>query len=778
MAASNAMSAPECDRPTTRTEPVLSWDGLWYSCEWSCRIDGSSSVGERRDVWLPERPGRDDDLARSEAPAVRRSKRRSRRRAGSIAVDACPTSDRQVELSGVGLEVVGHLATCRPVRRGRGEAHARERVVAGRAVQPERVPAIPPVVADPRVGVEDRERQPALREVIPGRQAGLSGADDDRVDPLRVPCVHRRPPCRSVVRVRRRPDRPVAIQHPIDERRWARIGGTTQTARARPMGTSRQTRPCSYANAVAAARVDTSSFVKMLLTCRSTVRSLIVRCLGDRPVGQAGSHEPEDLDLARAQAAGDAAAAASAPSPRPRRPGPGPASPRVARTPRGPRPPRASPHRRRRARDRRIAVSDPDPRGIVRRIERRPGLPRPTQDAERALDVARPPGERHPPRARAIARRSGASTASAIAAESIGRLARRHEVVRPPARSRRPARATASPDEVVDRLGQGAPDRRLAAAPTSPCASRSSAWPGLGESPPRSGLAIADLRRSRTPRAADRARRAGRSLRRRPARAGVATATSRARSASMPASSPGAVDAHQLGAVDEAVAAERDEFWLRIEPARQRGRPLLRATQVVQLMAGLDDRAVDDARHDRRDLAGDHRGHRLVEQRDRPAGPRPSRSVTARVRADRSAARSRSPNRSAMAATCSNVANAVPGSPDISDRSAVRDEQPPSLGAVVAGLIDEPRRAREPAAGLGHLAALHERHPERDGDRGSRARHPRRGWPRGGRAHRPRRTPRRGRSGTPRSPVARGPRRRERPPRRRRSSGRRPRAQA
>ena len=39
------------------------------------------------------------------------------------------------------------------------------------------------------------------------------------------------------------------------------------------MGT--QARSCSYAQAVAAARVDTSSFVYRLLTCRSTVRSLI-----------------------------------------------------------------------------------------------------------------------------------------------------------------------------------------------------------------------------------------------------------------------------------------------------------------------------------------------------------------------------------------------------------------------------------------------------------------------------------------------------------------------
>ena len=44
LATSNAMSAPECDRPTTSTAPAVNCAGFRYSCECSCRIDGSSSA--------------------------------------------------------------------------------------------------------------------------------------------------------------------------------------------------------------------------------------------------------------------------------------------------------------------------------------------------------------------------------------------------------------------------------------------------------------------------------------------------------------------------------------------------------------------------------------------------------------------------------------------------------------------------------------------------------------------------------------------------------------
>ena len=199
LAASNAMSAPECERPTTRTAPGRSWAGLRYSCECSCAIDGSRSMAKSGTFICRNGPVATMTWRRSEALAVR-----GRHDEAAVdrldAIDARPTPDRQVEPSGVRLEVVGHLATGRPVGRRRREAHARQRVVAGRAVELERVPAVPPVVADPRIGVEDHEWHASLGEVVAGRQARLSGPDDDRVDLLRVLSVHRRPPCRSVVR--------------------------------------------------------------------------------------------------------------------------------------------------------------------------------------------------------------------------------------------------------------------------------------------------------------------------------------------------------------------------------------------------------------------------------------------------------------------------------------------------------------------------------------------------------------------------------------------------
>ena len=60
------------------------------------------------------------------------------------------------------------------------------------------------------------------------------------------------------------------------------------------MGT--QARSCSYAQAVAAARVDTSSFVYRLLTCRSTVRSLIPSCVGDLPIRPSAGEVAQHLD--------------------------------------------------------------------------------------------------------------------------------------------------------------------------------------------------------------------------------------------------------------------------------------------------------------------------------------------------------------------------------------------------------------------------------------------------------------------------------------------------
>jgi hypothetical protein len=50
------------------------------------------------------------------------------------------------------------------------------------------------MVADAGVGIEDAERQAAPCEVVPRREAGLAGADDDGVDLLdRILAVHGTP---------------------------------------------------------------------------------------------------------------------------------------------------------------------------------------------------------------------------------------------------------------------------------------------------------------------------------------------------------------------------------------------------------------------------------------------------------------------------------------------------------------------------------------------------------------------------------------------------------
>ena len=76
-----------------------------------------------------------------------------------------------------------------------------------------------------------------------------------------------------------------------------------------------------------------------------------------------------------------------------------------------------------------------------------------------------------------------------------------------------------------------------------------------------------------------------------------------------------------LGPVDKALAREGHHVRLCRPPRGQRGGPLLRAPQIRYLLAGVDHRAVDVAGDGGPHLAGDHRDHRLVEQRQALAQP-------------------------------------------------------------------------------------------------------------------------------------------------------------
>src|SRR5262249_40889537 len=68
--------------------------------------------------------------------------------------------------------------------RRRWERHAVEAVEARRREEPERVPPHPPRIANPRVRVENHERQPSPGQVIADREPGLPGSDHDRLDAL------------------------------------------------------------------------------------------------------------------------------------------------------------------------------------------------------------------------------------------------------------------------------------------------------------------------------------------------------------------------------------------------------------------------------------------------------------------------------------------------------------------------------------------------------------------------------------------------------------------
>jgi hypothetical protein len=145
---------------------------------------------EIRDARLAERARRNDHLAGLE-PVLAGDQQEAR--IGSFqAVDVDAHGDGQVELARVGLEVVRDLVLRRKRVPRRGEGQSRKAVVAGGCEDAEAMPSAPPGLADAIVCLEDHEVHPATREVIPGRQASLSPADDDDVVALRTHATDRR----------------------------------------------------------------------------------------------------------------------------------------------------------------------------------------------------------------------------------------------------------------------------------------------------------------------------------------------------------------------------------------------------------------------------------------------------------------------------------------------------------------------------------------------------------------------------------------------------------
>ena len=83
------------------------------------------------------------------------------------------------------------------------------------------------------------------------------------------------------------------------------------------------------------------------------------------------------------------------------------------------------------------------------------------------------------------------------------------------------------------------------------------------------------------------------------------------------------METHQLGAVDEAAAAEHKVGVVDAHQSVGDGTSFLRTPDVEDRVAILDGRAVHHPGHLRRHLARGHAGHRLVEEAD-PALASPS----------------------------------------------------------------------------------------------------------------------------------------------------------
>lgn len=79
---------------------------------------------------------------------------------------------------------------------------------------------------------------------------------------------------------------------------------------------------------------------------------------------------------------------------------------------------------------------------------------------------------------------------------------------------------------------------------------------------------------------------------------------------------PGAQQLHDLRAMHPADANEGDHIGLALAPPRQGGRPLAGAIERIDLLAGLDDAAIYQARHERRQLSSRDHDHGLVQERE------------------------------------------------------------------------------------------------------------------------------------------------------------------
>ena len=131
--------------------------------------------------------------------------------------------------------------------------------------------------------------------------------------------------------------------------------------------------------------------------------------------------------------------------------------------------------------------------------------------------------------------------------------------------------------------------------------------------------------------------------------------------------------------MDQALTAERDDAGLRVAPRDQRLGPLLSTLHVEHLVAGADDRAVDETADQRRHLGRGHADHRLVEQRHPLDGPpRPTRACPCRAR---------------TAPGCRRRGSGLPTTPASAKRPAASSKRPLCSAWTASGRSTNPAAA-------------------------------------------------------------------------------------
>ncbi len=174
------------------------------------------------------------------------------------------------------------------------------------------------------------------------------------------------------------------------------------------------------------------------------------------------------------------------------------------------------------------------------------------------------------------------------------------------------------------------------------------------------------------------------------------------------------MDLHDLGTVNEALPAVRNQVWLSLTPAAQGGSPLPGPPEVEQLMADTDHRAIGQPGGQRRHLAGRYADHDLIQQ---PA------TLSRTAQRDHGLAQAQPPKTHQITVseplTDRRRLSKPPARrqrvPAVNSPHRTRQEQEAAFRAIGVTTLKKPASPCQPAGRLSHLIRVHqlEDKPER-----------------------------------------------------------------